>query len=316
MEIIQLLSFYHIVKTGSLKKASTHVFRTESALSHQIKNLEKELGVELLRRLGRGIMLTQEGEILFNTIRTFLSDLEGLKKIYIDISGGKVGSLTISSSSSVMRYVLPNVIKKFIKRFPRIKFKFISCGLTSEIAPLVAEGEADFGIGLRLNRLLSGNISFLLWKSFDIVLVSAKNHPLTKKRRIGLSDISRYPLILFRKGTTLRDHIEHVFITNNLPCNIRIEADVAEYIKTYVEMGIGLSILSCLTLTPSDRKRLAVFNITNLFGKADYGIYYKKDQHISTAMKHFIEVFSPELLGRINCQLSRTLLLGRTKPTH
>ena len=300
MEIIQLLSFYHIAKTGSFTEASRHVFRTQSALSHQIKNLEKELRVKLLQRLGRGLKLTQEGEILFNTIRTFLGDLEDLKKIYTDMSGGKVGSLTIASSSSVMRHVLPKVIKKFTKRFPGIKFKLISCRLTTEIPSLVSEGEAHIGIGLRPNRLLPGNLCFSLWKSFDTVLVSAKDHPLTKKRRIELSDISRYPLITYRKGTTLRDHIENVFITSNLPCNITIEGDVAEDIKSYVQMGIGLSIFSCLTLTPSDRKRLATFNITKLFGKIDYGIYYKKDQHISTAMKHFIEVFSPELLDRIS----------------
>jgi len=99
---------------------------------------------------------------------------------------------------------------------------------------------------------------------------------------------------------TLRKKIENVFVTNHFLFNIRIETDVAEHIKTCVQMSIGLSIFPCLTLTPAYKKSLAALNITNLFGKVNYGIYYKKDQHMSTAMKHFIEVFSPEPLARIS----------------
>lgn len=296
MEIIQLLSVYHIAKTGSFSKASKNIFRTQSAVSHQIKNLEKELNVKLFKRLGKSTKLTQEGEILFNIISAFLNDLEKLKKIYKDINRGQTGSLTIASSSSIMRYVLPDIIKKFLKQLPGIKFKLISCRLTSEIPPLVLEGEADFGIGLRLNQLLPEKIDFLPWKSFDIVLVSAKDHPITKKKRIGLSDISQYPLILFRRGTTLRENIEKIFAKKNLSCDIRIETDVAEHIKTYVEMGLGLSIFSSLTLTPKDRERLSIFNMTNFFDKVTYGIYRKKDQYVPMAMKHFMEIFSPGLL--------------------
>lgn len=302
MEIIQLLSFYQIVKTGSFSKASKKIFRTQSAVSHQIKNLENEFKVKLFERLGKRAILTKEGEILFDIIGKFFNDLENLKKIYNDIQYGKGGSLTIAASSAVMRYLLPDVIKMFIKKFPRINFKLITCNLTSEIQSLIFDGEADFGIGLTPNQLLPQKINFLLWQSCDMFLILAKDHPLSQKGAIQLEDISSYPLITYRKGTTIRKIIEDTFAKNKLSYEIIMEMDVAENIKTYVEMGIGLSILSSLILTPEDKKRFAIFNVTNLFGNVTYGIYYRKDKYISTAMKQFIKFFSPELINKFASQ--------------
>lgn len=299
MELIQLLSFHQIVKTGSFSKASSNIFRTQSAVSHQIKNLEQELGIKLFERLGKTIKLTEEGKILFDVCSAFFNDLDNVKRIYGDMQQGKYGSLIIVTSSAMITYILPNVIKMFIDQFAGIKFKLITCAITFEIPRMILNGEADFGIGPKMDQVSSQKLDFLSWKSFDKVLLMAKDHPLSKKKDITLADIAKYPLILYRDGTMIRKSVEEAFNRNNLSYEIVMEMDVAENIKKYVEIGIGLSVLSSLAITHEDRNRLFLFDINHLLGKTEYGIYFRKDKYITTAMKQFIKFFAPELFDNL-----------------
>jgi LysR family cys regulon transcriptional activator len=298
MELIQLNSFYEIVKTGSFSEASKKVYRSQSAVSHQIKNLEKELNVKLFERLGKTVKLTEEGKILLNIISKFSDGLGNLKRIYADMQNGNFGKLDIVASSAVMTYVLPRILKKFMVQFPNITFKLVTCNIISEIQSMVLEGEVDFGIGIRPDQIIPKNLDFLFWRSLDTLLITSKNHPLSLKKTIKLSDISKYPHILYRKAAVIRKVIEDVFSKNKLSYNIIMEMDTAENIKSYVEMGIGVGILSSITITSKDKDRLAIFNVNKLFGKLDVGIYYRKDKYISTAMKQFVKLFAPELVGR------------------
>jgi DNA-binding transcriptional LysR family regulator len=289
MEINQLLSFYEIAKTGSFSKASEKVFRTQPAVSSQIKNLEKELNVKLFERQPKRIRLTKEGELLFNIIRNFFTELEKLKKIYEDMQHGKGGSLIIAASPSIMRYVLPNVMATFMKRFPKNKFKLIACRDPSEIESLLREGEVDLAIGPKINQS-DEHIDFLFWKSFDMLLISAKHHPISRKKNITLADISHYPLIVCREGV-LRGIIERPFIHSKLPFDVIIELDMAEYVKIYAEMGIGIAFFSSITLTEEDRNRFSIRNVKKLFGKVDYGITLRRNKYVSMQMSQFVRSF-------------------------
>jgi len=299
MELIQLLSFHQIVETGSFSKASSNIFRSQSAVSHQIKNLEQELGIKLLERFGKKIKLTEEGKILFDVLSAFFNNLDNVKRIYGDMQQGKYGSLTIATSSSMITYILPNVIKMFIDQFAGIKFKLITCAISIEIPRMILNGEAEFGIGPKIDRVSSQKLDFLPWKPFDRVLLMAKDHPLSKKKDITLADIAKYPLILYREGTVIRKSIEEAFIRDNLSYEIVMEIDVAENIKRYVEIGIGLSILSSLAFTHEEKNSLLLFDISHLLGKTEYGIYFRKNKYITTAMKQFIKFFAPELFDNL-----------------
>ena len=295
MELIQLLAFHQIVTTGSFSKASTNIFRSQSAVSHQIKNLEKELNIKLFERFGKTIKLTDAGKILFDILSEFFNDLDNVKRIYADMHKGKSGRLTIVTSGAMITYILPNVIKRFIDHFAKIKFKLITLTNTFEIPRMILNGEADFGIGPKIDQLASPKLTFLSWKSFDRVLLMNKHNPLSKKKKITFADIARYPLILYREGTVIRKSVEESFIRNNLRYEIAMEMDVAENIKKYVELGIGLSILSSLAITREDKKKLFLVNLSHLMGKTEYGIYLRKDKYVTTAMKQFIRFFAPKL---------------------
>ena len=299
MDLIQLLSFHEIVKTESFSKASKNIFRSQSAVSHQIRNLEEELEVKLFERLGKGIKVTEEGRILFDIIDQFFYDLDDLRKIYRDIKDSKVGNLTIASSSAMMTYVLPNIIKQFTGRFKGINFKLIACSSNSEILSLILEGITDFGIGIKSSKILPKKINFLSWRTFDTLVMMKKDHPLSHQKPVTLGDIASYPLIVYRKGSIIRNIIEEVYARKEIDYKIIMEVDVPENIKGYVEMGLGVGILSSVAITSKDQKKFAISNVNHLFGKVEIGIYYRKDQYISMAMREFIQLFAPKLCDRL-----------------
>ena len=297
MELIQLLSFYQIVKTGSFSRASENVFRSQSAVSHQIKNLEKDFNVILFERLGKKVRLTEEGEILFDVVSTFLNDLDNLKRVYADMQSGGHGKLTLAISGNLMTYWFKDVIRLFTDQFPGIKFKLLTVTDAVKIQEMILNGEVDFGIGLKY-QLIAKKLDFLGWKAFDRVLIAAREHPLCLKNTITLADIAAYPLILTRLGNT-KKVVEEAFARANLPYEIVMEMDYPEIIKKFIVNSINVSIFSSIALTEGDKNELAVFNVKHLFGEVEYGIYYSKDRFVSSVMKQFVNFVAPEIADRL-----------------
>jgi DNA-binding transcriptional LysR family regulator len=298
MELIQLLSFYQIVKTGSFSQASKHVFRSPSAVSHQIKNLEKDFRVKLFERLGKKVKLTEEGRILFDVISTFFNDLENLKRVYADMESGHYGKLTLAVSRNIMTYWFADVIRSFIDQFPGIKYKLFTRSEASRMQEMILNGEVDFGIGMK-DQLMSPKLDFLFWRAFDRVLMADKNHPLCRKKTLTLADIAEYPLILTRLGGT-KKIVEEAFVRNNLSYEIVMEVDSPDIIKKFLKNGASVSIFSSIAVTEEDKKLLAVFNVEHYFGKVEYGIYYSKDKFVSGVMKQFINFFAPEIADQLS----------------
>ncbi len=298
MELIQLLSFYQIVKTGSFSQASKNVARSPSAVSHQIKNLEEDFNVKLFERLGKRVTLTEEGRILFEVISTFFNDLENLKRVYADMHDGRHGKLTLAVSRNLMTYRFADVIRLFIDQFPGIKYKLFTRSNTSRMQEMILNGEVDFGIGMK-DQLISPKMNFLPWKAFDRVLMADKKHPLCRKKTIAMADIARYPLVLTRLGGT-KKVLEEAFARDNLSCEIVMEVDSPDIIKKFLKNSASVSIFSSIAVTEEDKELLAVFNVEQFFGKVEYGIYYSKDKFVSRVMKQFINFFAPEIAGQLS----------------
>ncbi len=299
MELIELSSFYHIVRTGSFSKASETIFRTPSAVSHHIRNLESELRVKLFERVGSTVILTKEGELLLDIVSRFFTDLEDLKKIYADVKQ-EGGSITVATTDTVAKYALHDAIKSFIKEFPKTKLRVVICNRSVEIQRLVLSCDVDFGIAVSPKDSLPSNLTFLPWRTFEMILIASKHHPLSHKGSIQLTDIASYPLILYGKGTRAREIVDAAFLKSEVSYNVIIEIDLSEDIKTYVDMGCGVSILSSLTILPEDEKRFFAVNVTGLFHPLEFGIYYRKGKYISAPIKHFFERFYPSFLSQIH----------------
>jgi len=103
--------------------------------------------------------------------------------------------------------------------------------------------------------------------------------------------------MLYKEGSILRKDVEESLNRNNLPYEIVIEMDEADNLKKFVEMGIGISILSSMTITREDKNRFVIINVNNLFDKIDYGIYCRKNKFFTSSMREFLKVFAPNLFN-------------------
>ena len=170
MEWRQISGFYHIAKLGSFTKASEVVFRTQPALTQQIKSLEEELGCQLFERIGkRKLILTPAGERLLDFAETVLMKYESLVEDLDELKGIQKGRLRIAAPYTTLYNLLPEVLESYTRRFPLVELSLLDRS-HAEIIELVKNGDVDFGITLEL--LVPGNFGKIRWKQVESVLLT------------------------------------------------------------------------------------------------------------------------------------------------
>lgn len=289
MEIQQLKGFLAVAKFGSFSKAAEKTFRSQPAITLQIQALEKELNAKLFDRLGhKKIKLTGEGKALTELAGPLLEEISTLSARFNEIRGkGQKTPLKIATHSSVMIYLLPRIIETFKKRFPENELSVVNRG-RQEIIEMVKNGEVDMGIS-SLNRIPAG-LEYQTIARFNRVLITPRNHPLSRIKSIKLKDVAAYPLLIPPLGTNTRSIIDKVFASAELEYKIAMEIVGRDATKNYVGMGLGISIINEYSLTPEDKKNLFIADLSAYFGKAERGIITKKNKYLSTSAKEFIKL--------------------------
>mgnify|MGYP000550044802 CR=1 FL=1 len=293
MEIQQLRGFHAVAKYKSFTIAAQKTQRTQPTISLQIKALEDELGVQLFERLGpRRVTLTIDGKILFELTAPMVQEFDLLISKFNEARGRyTTTTVRLVTHSSVMIYLLPPVIKKFKDLYPDCHLQILNRG-RDEMLGMLESGEADFGI-TSLNNAPS-QIDYKVFSRFNRILIATKNHPLSKKANITLEDIAQYPLILPTQESTTRKSIDQLFAKHGLKCDIAMEVVGRTAIKTYVEMNLGTSIMNEYYVTPEDKKKLFVKNLSTYFGTAETGMVTRKGRILSQPVREFMKLVAAQ----------------------
>jgi len=237
MDLQKLKGFYWAAYFQNFSAAGRKLGIGQSAISHQIKSLEDELGVKLYERAGRGIRLTGEGEVLLSYASSILQKLDDLKSHFGDLAGQPVGTIHVASYRGIMKYKLPQILREFKRRNPATRIKIEHRNLDREVLSMVISGEVDFGITSSWNEFQ--DVSFFLLFSYDMYLCTSTTHRFAKRRTLTLEEIASEPLVLYEKENSIRQKIESVFARNGLTVDVTIETSGAEVIKEYVKAGLG-----------------------------------------------------------------------------
>lgn len=289
MEIRQLKGFLAVAKYGSYSKAAEKTFRTQPAITLQVQSLEKELGANLFDRPShRNAALTEEGKALVELATPLLEDISSLTARFNELRGkGRKVPLKIATHNSVMTCLLPGAIGAFKKKFPDNELSIVNRS-RQDIIEMVGNGEVDIGIS-SLSSVPAG-LDYRIISRFNRVLITPRNHPLSKKKKIGPKDIVNYPLLIPPLGTNTRSVIDRVFSSAGLEYRIAMEIVGREATKTYVSMGLGISIINEYSIAPEDRKGLFVADMSGHFGRAERGIITKSGKYLSAPAKEFIKL--------------------------
>jgi LysR family cys regulon transcriptional activator len=278
----------------NLTEVANHLFTSQSGVSKHIKDLEDELGVELYVRKGKRLTgLTEPGKEMLQIVERMLLDANNIKRLAEHYSQQDTGKLTIATTHTQARYVLPEVITQFKQRYPKVHLK-LHQGSPDEIVKMMIEGEADIGIATEALGNIPELVSFAYYH-WQHALVVPNGHYLTQLDKLTLSDIAEFPIVTYHEGFTGRATIDRSFLNENIDADIVMSALDADVIKSYVELGLGVGIVAAMAYDVERDVRLTLLNTTHLFDENITKIAVRKGHYMRQFAYDFIQLCAPDL---------------------
>ncbi|MGD9582318.1 MAG: LysR family transcriptional regulator [Lysobacterales bacterium] len=290
----QLRAFCMTAKLGTLSRAAEALFLSQPSISLQIAALEREFGKRLMQRRGRRVTLSREGEMLYELALPLIDGLDGLDQAFRGkIDGLDAGELNIAAGTSTIQYLLPPLVQAFRKQQPSVRLQLHNVTGSDGLAMLRSD-QVDFAVGSMLD--VPNDLAWEPVYAFDPMLITPLNHPLSGKAAITLKDLSPYGLILPPKRLTTYRLVDLIFQQARVPYHVAIEVGGWEVIKQFVAMGLGISIVTGICLTPTDR--LEVRNMRQFFPPRQYGVVMRKGKYLSPQARAFVDLVRPGLFER------------------
>lgn len=241
MEWQQIVGFSHVARLGSFTRAAEATFRTQSALSQQIKRLEEELDCLLFERKGkRKLRLTPAGEEFLRFSEGIFAKHELLLESLNELKGLQKGELKIAAPFTTLYHLFPRLLRRYVARFPHVQLTILDRPQKGVI-DLVKSRDVDFGFALQ--SAVPDDIAAFPWKRVEAVLMAPMGHPLTTEKQVTFRQIAQYPLILPPKGSTRinRLGLEEQLKRLGIDYHVLMESSNVELSALYVEMGLGIS---------------------------------------------------------------------------
>jgi DNA-binding transcriptional LysR family regulator len=287
MDLDQLHTFLEIVRLKSFSKAAQTCFRTQPAISAQVRQLEQELNANLFERLGTRIALTPAGRILAEYAEQILDLRRRAQESIQELERVPRGELIIAANEATCIYVLPEVFSEYKKQFPNVQLH-VDRSYGSRVLQAVQDNMADFGITQL--PVDAKKCQVVKIHSDEIRLLVPKGHPLASRRQVAATDVAGFPLLLPKTGTTrakLNSWLEPV----EEQLQVSMELDSTEMIKRFVMAGLGVSFLAA----SHSREEVAAGKLASLSLGPEpmirrLGLIYRKDKALSRAALGFIQV--------------------------
>lgn len=302
MNLQQLRYLNEIVRRNlNISEAAAALYTSQPGISKQVKLLENELGIEIFVRNGKRIVaLTEAGNTILGIARRILHESDNLKQVGQEFQEQDSGHLILATTHTQARYILPPVVKQFIKRYPKVKLG-LHQGNPTQIAEQVLNREADVAIATESLALYDGLVTLPCFDWHHCVVVPPK-HPLLKIKRLTLAKIAEYPIITYDFAFSGRSKIDDAFAVAKIGPNIALTAIDADVIKTYVELGLGIGILAELAFIPERDRHLRMIEAKHLFKPSTTRIAIRKNEYLRGYTYDFIELFAPHLTRDIVSQ--------------
>lgn len=282
----QLRGFCYAASMGSVSQAARRIGLSQPAVSQQIGSLEEELAVTLFVRHGSAIRLTPDGELLLKLVKPLVERLENLDREFkFQRAGIEEGYVEVAAGGSTLLYVLPPYVEKFRRAHPKIELRLHNVTGAEGMAQL-RSGMVDFAVGPIEEP--PEDIDFRAMQSYEPVVIACLGHPLSHCKKITLQEISRYPLVLPPRTLSTWGAVDEVFKKHGLTYHVAMEVGGWDIIKKYVELGLGISIISSVGITGADK--LEIIPVGTLFPKRIYGVVTRKESILSPQAQRLVDL--------------------------
>ena len=287
MDFDQLRTFLEVAKQGSFSRAGQKVFRSQSAVSAQIRQIESEYGERLLDRSGKTVRLTPAGEVFREYAQGMLSLRDESLRAVADHGNDPRGVLALGANEATCLYVLPNVFAEYLRLYPSVQVS-IYRNFSHKILERLDSGAIDVGIVTLPVKMPMLKVR-TIFRDRLVLMVSTDN-PLAQHDKVPISMVVEQPLILPRTGFTRRI-MDKLFRPYREKLHVRMELPSIGMIKSFVAAGLGVSLISesfARDEVQSGKVKLIALKDNEL--SRELGLAYRRNRSLPRAAEVFIEL--------------------------
>lgn len=307
----QLRILKAVATEKSFTKAAEVLFLSQPYLSKQIKALEQNLDVSLLRRNSNTISLTETGKTFLQYAERILALCEESCRALIDLKNGERGNLSVGASQTIGTYLMPRLLALFAQNYPQIDLK-VQVNSTRLIAKQIVNKQIDLAVvGGEVPQELKQNLKIEHFVEDELNLIISNSHPFAKRKKIKKEDLYHLNFITLHSNSTIRKFVDNILKQNNIETDqlrIVMQLNSIEAIKTAVSLGLGAAFVSSSAIEKEIKlKTLEILEIENIKITRTLSIISNSDCYKSKAFEFFYKELSALKQNTKNLQSSKNI---------
>jgi LysR family cys regulon transcriptional activator len=226
-----------------------------------------------------------------------LREVQNIKGISTDFKDDSSGTLSIGTTHTQARYVLPSVIKVFRERYPKVQFNLLQ-GTSEQIAEMARTGRIDMAIATGSASLFDRFALLPCYRWHRNVIVP-RGHPLAGEQQLTLEQLGQYPIVTYSFSFSGPSSLTEAFAAHNIRPNIALAARDADVIKTYVRLGVGVGIVANMAVDSIEDADLSVLEAGHLFPSHVTWVGFDRSALLRKYMYDFVGLLAPHLTRRV-----------------
>jgi LysR family transcriptional regulator, low CO2-responsive transcriptional regulator len=287
MDFDQLETFLEVARLSSFSRAAERRFRTQPAISAQIRALEEEVGARLLDRSGGKVAVTAAGKVFQRYAEETLEQRRVVLIALAEMDRVPRGEIVVAANEGTCLHILPEVFAEFKRQYPDVAVN-VKRLEHAKILESVIENSCDFGVISM--PVTDKRLTVVMIHRDELVVITPPNHPLAARGKVKVAEVLTYPLLLPKVGRT-RDALENTFDERHLKPTISMELDSGELMKRFVAAGIGVGFIARSNVGEDLRaKVLAAVELADATIQRDLALVFRKDKALSRAALAFIDI--------------------------
>ncbi|HXY14119.1 MAG TPA: LysR family transcriptional regulator [Terriglobales bacterium] len=286
MDFDQLETFLEVARLSSFSRAAEKRFRTQPAISSQIRSLEEEVGAKLLDRSGGKVSITASGKLFLKFAEDILEARKMMLTAVAENERIPKGEIVVGANEGTCLHILPEVFADFKKRYPDVNIS-ITRSDYAKILESVIDNSVDFGV-VSL-PVQDPRLTVVLIHRDELVVIVPPKHPLAKLKSVTIGEAAGFPLIVPKAGHT-RDALENLFYERKLKPRYTMELDSSELLKRFVAADAGVGFIARSNVLEDVRANaLVAIPISDATIRRDLALVFRKDKALSRAALAFID---------------------------
>jgi len=287
MDFDQIETFLEVAKLSSFSRAAERRFRTQPAISSQIRSLEEEVGARLLDRSGGRVALTAAGKVFQKYAEETIEQRRVMMVALAEMHRVPRGEIVVAANEGTCLHILPEVFAEFKRQYPSVAVS-VKRSEHQKILESLIENSCDFGVVSM--PIKDKRYTVVPIHRDELVVITPVNHPLAACPEVALADVAKYPLLLPKLGRT-RDALEALFHEHRLKPIVSMELDSSELTKRFVAANVGIGFIPKSNVAEDVKaKVLAALKVAEVVLQRDLALVFRTDKALSRAALAFIDI--------------------------